>query len=170
MIRREIGGYGEIPEERCFSERWEKFGEDGLYRFIVDPVACPTSGVGTGELNDFEDEDDQTVDQTEPGFGVTPSPAYPPTAACWSSISADVRLVKLFDERTGSLVECAVPGAPSLSRGVHSIRTRFRPTSRRRASGTRRFETGSTEGNANGIFESTFARNTPAGQRGCRRG
>ena len=162
VIRREIGGYGEIPEERCFSERWEKFGEDGLYRFIVDPVACPTSGGPPNEWNDFEDEDDQTVDQTEPGSGVDAFTRVSPDGGLLqSSISADVRLVKLFDERVGSLVECAVPGGylefvqrrpldpnaisanvPAQSLGDSALRDGFH------------------EGNANGIFESTFRANT----------
>ena len=174
MIRREIGGYGEIPEERCFSERWEKFGEDGLYRFIVDPVACPVSGAT--QWNDVEDADDQTVDQTEDdqteddqteddqtedGSVDAFTRVSPDGGLLQSSISADVRLVKLFDEHTGSLVEVAAPGGylefvqrrpvdpsaisanvPSQSLGDSALRDGFH------------------EGNANGIFESTFRANT----------
>ena len=162
VIRREIGGYGEIPEERCFSERWEKFGEDGLYRFIVDPVACPTSGGPPNEWNDFEDEG-STVDQTdEDGSSVDAFTRVSPDGGLLqSSISADVRLVKLFDEHTGSLVEVAAPGGylefvqrrpfdpsaisanvPSQSLGDSALRDGFH------------------EGNANGIFDSTFRANT----------
>ena len=161
VIRREIGGYGEIPEERCFSERWEKFGEDGLYRFIVDPVACPVSGVT--QWNDVEDADGgSTVDQTEGDGSVDAFTRVSPDGGLLqSSISADVRLVKLFDEHTGSLVEVAVPGGylefvqrrpvdpsaisanvPSQSLGDSALRDGFH------------------EGNANGIFESTFRANT----------
>ena len=152
VIRREVGGYGEIPEERCFSERWEELGEDGLYRFIVDPVACP-----------LEDTDDQTPDHApDQSSGIDAFTRVSPDGGLLqSSISADVRVVKLFDERAASLVEVAVPGGylefvqrrpvdptaisanvPAQSLGDGALRDGFH------------------EGNANGIFESTFRANT----------
>ena len=161
VIRREVGGYGEIPEERCFSERWEEVGEDGLYRFIVDPVACPG---GATRWNDLEDADDQTpADQTEAGSsGIDAFTRVSPDGGLLqSSISADVRVVKLFDEHSASLVEVAVPGGylefverrpvdptaisedvPAQSLGDGALRDGFH------------------EGNADGIFESTFRANT----------
>merc|ERR1711939_1257944 len=117
-----------------------------------------------GQWNDVEDADGgSTVDQTdEDGSSVDALTRVSPDGGLLqSSISADVRLVKLFDEHTGSLVEVAAPGGylefvqrrpvdpsaisanvPSQSLGDSALRDGFH------------------EGNANGIFESTFRANT----------
>ena len=172
VIRREIGGYGEIPEERCFSERWEKFGEDGLYRFIVDPVACPTSGGPPNEWNDFEDEDDQTVDQTEPGSGVDAFTRVSPDGGLLqSSISADVRLVKLFDERGFARGVCRARGVPRVCPEASTRSERDfgqRPGAEPRGLGaSRRVPRGQRERN---LRVDVSRKHAPAGQRGCRRG
>ena len=69
--------------------------------------------------------------------------------------------MKLFDERDASLVEVAVPeGTSSLSRGVPSIRLRFPEDVPAQSLGDGALRDGFHEGNANGIFESTFRANT----------